>query len=90
MSEIVIGGLGPGSKDLVSDAVHQLVRTHTTFLRTRKHPSSNAFEELDSFDHLYESQQSVVEVYEAITEQLVLEAIDRGKIGYLVPGSPFF
>ena len=88
MSEIVIGGLGPGSKDLVSDAVHQLARTHTTFLRTRKHPSANAFAELDSFDHLYESQQSVVEVYEAITEQLVLEAIDRGKIGYLVPGSP--
>lgn len=88
MSEIIIGGLGPGSKDLVSDTVHQLARTHTTFLRTRKHPSADAFDELDSFDHLYESHRSVPEVYEAITEQLVLEAIERGKIGYLVPGSP--
>ena len=88
MPEIVIGGLGPGSKDLVSDAVHQLTRTHTTFLRTRKHPSADAFGELDSFDHLYESHRSVAEVYEAITERLVLEAIERGKIGYLVPGSP--
>ena len=72
----------------MSDAVHRLTKSHTTFLRTRKHPSADAFADLDSFDHLYESQQSVVEVYEAITEQLVLEAIERGTIGYLVPGSP--
>ena len=72
----------------MSDAVHRLTKSHTTFLRTRKHPSADAFADLDSFDHLYESHQSVVEVYEAITEQLVLEAIERGTIGYLVPGSP--
>ncbi len=46
------------------------------------------FNDLDSFDHLYESQQSLVDVYEAIVEQLVRESIERGTIGYLVPGSP--
>ncbi len=88
MPDIIIGGLGPGSEDLVSDAVRKLTRTHTTFLRTRQHPCAHVFEELDSFDHVYESHQSVSEVYEAIAELLVFEATERGKIGYLVPGSP--
>jgi len=88
LSKIIIGGLGPGDGDLVSGAALELARTHPTFLRTREHPCAGMFDDLDSFDHLYESQQSLADVYEAIVERLVGESIKRGTIGYLVPGSP--
>lgn len=88
LSKIIVGGLGPGNADLVSEAVLDLTKTHPTFLRTREHPCVDMFDALDSFDHLYESERHVVDVYEAIVEQLVRESIERGTIGYLVPGSP--
>lgn len=72
----------------MSDAVLELARTHHTFLRTRQHPCADVFDELESFDHLYESERDVADVYDAIVEQLVRESTKRGAVGYLVPGSP--
>ena len=46
------------------------------------------FEDLDSFDHLYESQRDEAGIHEVMVEQLVRESTDLGTIGYLVPGSP--
>ena len=87
LPKIIIGGLGPGDADLIPDAVLKLVRTHLTFLRTRKHPCAYVFEDLDSFDHLYESQRDEAGIHEVMVEQLVRESTDLGTIGYLVPGS---
>ena len=88
LPKIIVGGLGPGNAELMSDAVLELAKTHHTFLRTRQHPCADVFHQLESFDHLYESALDVADVYEEIVELLVRESLERGAVGYLVPGSP--
>ncbi len=88
LPEIAVGGLGPGSTDFISAAVHQLVETYPTYLRTRNHPSADAFDQVESFDDLYDSCDLITDVYSAIVDRLVSEAAKHGKIAYLVPGSP--
>jgi len=88
LSEIIVAGLGPGDIDFLSPAVHKLVATRPAYLRTRNHPSADAFADLKSFDHLYNSADSMAEVYNAIVDQLVSEAEQHSEIAYLVPGSP--
>jgi tetrapyrrole methylase family protein/MazG family protein len=46
------------------------------------------FNHLESFDDLYNSCDSITEVYSAIVDRLVSEADEHGTIAYLVPGSP--
>jgi tetrapyrrole methylase family protein/MazG family protein len=46
------------------------------------------FNHLESFDDLYNSSDSITEVYSAIVDRLVSEAAEHGTIAYLVPGSP--
>lgn len=43
---------------------------------------------LESFDHLYESEQTFEDVYDAIVEELLDAATRHGEITYAVPGSP--
>ena len=88
MSQIVVGGLGPGTERLVPETSLTILRNHPTFLRTRRHPCAHLFNAAESFDDLYDSSDSLENVYAAIVETLVSEAIRLGTIGYLVPGSP--
>jgi tetrapyrrole methylase family protein/MazG family protein len=57
-------------------------------LRTRRHPSASAVSAAGTFDHLYEAGESLDQVYTAIVEALVADAVTHGEILYLVPGSP--
>lgn len=88
LAQVVVGGLGPGSTDFVSTAVRNLVETYPTYLRTRHHPSAGLFNHLESFDDLYDSSDSITEVYSGIVDRLVSAAVEHGTIAYLVPGSP--
>ena len=88
LAQVIVGGLGPGSIDFVSTAVRNLVEVYPSYLRTRHHPSAEVFNHLESFDDLYDSSDSITEVYSTIVDRLVSEAIEHGTIAYLVPGSP--
>jgi tetrapyrrole methylase family protein/MazG family protein len=85
---VVVAGLGPGDPGLVSTAVRQAIGViPRRFLRTARHPSAGVATPAPSFDELYESASTLEEVYAAIVERLVAEAV-AGEVLYLVPGSP--
>ncbi|MDP7066098.1 MAG: MazG nucleotide pyrophosphohydrolase domain-containing protein [Acidimicrobiales bacterium] len=88
LPEIIIGGLGPGSDNMVPETSFKLARDYPTFLRTQRHPCAHLFSDAKSFDDLYESQTSVEKVYTSIVERLLSEAERQGTIAYLLPGSP--
>jgi tetrapyrrole methylase family protein / MazG family protein len=62
--------------------------TAVRWLRTSRHPSAGAVPGARSFDYLYESAESLDEVYGGIVEALVSSAQAEGNIIYAVPGSP--
>jgi tetrapyrrole methylase family protein / MazG family protein len=86
---VVVCGLGPGAPGLVTaatlDAVEQMPHR---FLRTRRHPSADVVGDAVAFDGLYESAETLDQVYDGIVEQLVAAANDKGEVLYAVPGSP--
>jgi len=87
---VVVVGLGPAGPDLVTagalDALAQPVRR---FLRTARHPSAVVVEDATTFDHLYEQADTFADVYQAITDALVVAAATDGEVVYAVPGSPY-
>ena len=90
---ITLLGLGPGGADLLTRQAWTLLENISEiYLRTRQHPAVDGLPsglEVHSFDHLYESRHSFVEVYEQIIEQ-VLELGRRSQgVVYAVPGHPF-
>jgi tetrapyrrole methylase family protein/MazG family protein len=62
--------------------------TPVRWLRTSRHPSAGAVPGARSFDYLYESAESLDEVYGGIVEALVSSARAEGNVIYAVPGSP--
>ncbi|MEX1143642.1 MAG: nucleoside triphosphate pyrophosphohydrolase [Anaerolineales bacterium] len=90
---IILLGLGPGNPNqLTREAWDLLNSAEEIFLRTSQHPVVAAFPatiNVNSFDELYESEESVEQVYSQIVERVLeLGRRPRGAV-YAVPGHPF-
>ena len=73
--QITVVGLGPaGSAHVGSGVAALLANTERAFLRTSRHPAAVDFDDLESFDALYEAAESFEALYPAIVERLVAEA----------------
>lgn len=87
--QIHVIGLGPGGPDLVTVGALELINSiPTQFLRTERHPAASVMPHAQWFDLLYESADSMDQVYPAIVEGLVRSAEANGEVLYAVPGSP--
>jgi len=90
---ITIVGLGPGNPNhLTREAWELLSSTEEIFLRTSQHPVVSAFPaalSANSFDELYESEETVEQVY----AQIVARVLELGRrprgVVYAIPGNPF-
>ncbi|GAC1315008.1 MAG: nucleoside triphosphate pyrophosphohydrolase [Acidimicrobiales bacterium] len=58
------------------------------FVRTTRHPAARTMGAAMSFDHHYETLDTIEAVYAAIVEDLVSAATQHGDVLYAVPGSP--
>jgi tetrapyrrole methylase family protein / MazG family protein len=86
---IDVVGLGPAGPELITVGAQALMAGSTAlFLRTRRHPSAEAFPDAGSFDHLYDQGETFDQVYQAIVAELVSEALRGQAVVYAVPGSP--
>ena len=82
-------GLGPGDTDLVTAGTMSLLGSvPRQFVRTRRHPAASLLDGAPSFDRVYDSADTIDEVYPTIVEELVAAAVDAGEVLYAVPGSP--
>lgn len=87
--QVHVIGLGPGGPDLVTAGALELIgAVPTQFLRTERHPAASVMPHAQWFDLLYESAESMDQVYPAIVEALIRSAHDNGEVLYAVPGSP--
>ncbi|MFY9783413.1 MAG: MazG nucleotide pyrophosphohydrolase domain-containing protein [Acidimicrobiales bacterium] len=88
---IRVVGLGPGTFDHVTRRTSALLSdSPVARLRTKVHPSAAAFEQVPSYDHLYDDAASFDELYGAIVDDLVALAVgsESREVIYAVPGSP--
>jgi tetrapyrrole methylase family protein/MazG family protein len=86
---VVVGGLGPATSDLVTAATLAAIdRLPHRYLRTRRHPSAGIVGLAVAFDTLYDSAETIDEVYDGVVERLVAAATEHGEVLYAVPGSP--
>jgi tetrapyrrole methylase family protein / MazG family protein len=86
---VVVVGLGPAGPDLATTAGLQAIeRIPRRFLRTSRHPAAGVVGGAVSFDHLYESSDSMDDVYHGIVDALTAAASTHGEVLYAVPGSP--
>ena len=89
IARIAVAGLGPAGPELLTRDTLELIDSGAPlFVRTTRHPAADAAAEAVSFDELYESSETLDEVYVAIQDRLIEAARRAGRIGYLVPGSP--
>ncbi|HTO00354.1 MAG TPA: SAM-dependent methyltransferase [Microthrixaceae bacterium] len=87
--QIHVIGLGPGGPDLVTAGALELINSiPTQFLRTERHPAASVMPHAQWFDLLYESADSMEQVYSSIVEALFRSAQSNGEVLYAVPGSP--
>src|SRR5215211_5429432 len=90
MGTVVVVGLGPAGPDLISAAtVDEIGRNPTRFLRTRRHPAASAVPDAESFDDIYDTAETLRDVYRRIVDTVVAAAAEHGEVLYAVPGSPF-
>jgi tetrapyrrole methylase family protein / MazG family protein len=87
---ITVVGLGPGGEDfLTQGTLAAIAGSSRRFLRTRRHPAAVVMGSCESFDQLYDNLGSFDEVYTAIVERLIGEALASPEpVLYAVPGSP--
>ena len=93
MGKITIVGLGPGSFGLITVETLELLKTAKPLvLRTAKHPTVSEIKargiEFDSYDYVYETQDSFEEVYQTIARDCLAQAKLEENLVYAVPGSP--
>ena len=80
---VVVVGLGPAGPELVTQqALAEIARVGTAFVRTTRHPSAAVVPSASSFDHVYDEEPTLDEVYERIVDELV-EAAARARRGAL-------
>lgn len=88
-ARITVAGLGPAGPELLTRETSELLDSGAPlFVRTTRHPAASAVVGAVSFDDVYESCETLDEVYITIEARLIEAARDAGRIGYLVPGSP--
>jgi tetrapyrrole methylase family protein/MazG family protein len=86
---VVVVGLGPAGPDLVTDAARTAIAAHRVrYLRTVRHPAAGTVSGAESFDDVYEHEETLEAVYARIAGELVTRAGEHGTIVYAVPGSP--
>ncbi|MGE0878979.1 MAG: nucleoside triphosphate pyrophosphohydrolase [Acidimicrobiia bacterium] len=86
---VVVVGLGPSGPDLVTDAARTAIaQIPVRFMRTTRHPSASIVVDATSFDEVYESADSLPQVYATIVDRLAVAAREHGTVLYAVPGSP--
>jgi tetrapyrrole methylase family protein/MazG family protein len=86
---VTVVGLGPAGPDLVTAATTAAIAAHgRRWLRTARHPAASLLAGAPTFDDEYERAERLDEVYPAIAERLVAEAVEHGAVLYAVPGSP--
>jgi tetrapyrrole methylase family protein/MazG family protein len=92
VNKITILGLGAGDlEQLPMGGYKQLMNAEHLFLRTKEHPVIHDLEKegitYQSFDAIYEQEESFDNVYERITQELAEQSRDK-HIVYAVPGHP--
>lgn len=90
---IRIVGLGPGSKEAITIGTFQLLKnSENVFFRTEIHPNVEYLRELgvkfSTYDNKYENLDSFDMVYEEIAKDLIQRHKTLGDIVYAVPGHP--
>jgi len=94
MSLITVVGLGSGDVDQLTLGIWRRLQSgKKIYVRTAEHPALNILREhsieFESFDHIYEQNDSFADVYETITDELISIAAQQGQdIIYAVPGHP--
>ncbi len=93
MTELVIVGLGPGSREQVSlGAWRVLASGAPLLLRTSHHPLASLLTEQgiawESCDDLYQALPTFDQVYEAIWQRLQQMLEQHSRVVYAVPGHP--
>jgi tetrapyrrole methylase family protein / MazG family protein len=90
---ITLLGLGPGDPALLTRQAWEILeRIPEVYLRTDQHPVVHGFPEslkVNSFDALYESEDTVEGTYEQIIEQVLRLGRRPEGVVYAVPGHPF-
>ena len=92
MNTITIIGLGAGDLDQLSIGTYRKLKAAKFVIaRTDQHPAVEELRaegmEIDSFDAIYEKNESFEQVYEEITTKLIALAEERA-VTYVVPGHP--
>src|SRR3978361_990793 len=92
-NEIIVVGLGPGAWSQVTiEARDVLQNAGTIWLRTKTHPTAKYLPEhlqIETFDYLYEREQSFAAIYSQIADELLhLAAESTTPLIYCVPGHP--
>jgi tetrapyrrole methylase family protein/MazG family protein len=86
---VTVVGLGPAGPDLITaGTLEAIARIPWRFLRTARHPAASAVPDARTFDHIYESADTLEVVYDQIVAELVAAAAEHGGVLYAVPGSP--
>jgi len=93
MGKITIVGLGPGAFGLITvETLEMLKLAKPLRLRTAKHPTVSEIRtrgiEFESYDYVYETQDSFEEVYHTIANDCLAQAKAGENLVYAVPGSP--
>lgn len=93
MGAITIVGLGPGAFGLLTVETLELLKAaKPLLLRTAKHPTVSEMRrrgiEFESYDYVYEEQDSFEEVYHTIAKACLAQAKTGENLVYAVPGSP--
>ena len=80
-----VWGLGPADASLTPTGLLDAVASAPTIVRTMRHPAAAALPaDVIACDDLYESAETIEDVYAALVERVVAHA----PVNYVVPGSP--
>ncbi len=93
MKKIIIVGLGPGPKKLLTLEAYEILKNaNELFFRTEVHPVVKELIENDikytSYDSYYDVYDDFDDLYKAIAVDLIVKIDEREKIIYAVPGNP--
>lgn len=93
MHTLKIVGLGPGSMEYLTMAVHKLLLSASkVLLRTERHPVVSELAQqgmcYESYDYLYETAETFDETYMNIAKD-VINRLKTEDVVYAVPGNPF-